>query len=327
MPPAGDVCRVAAVLDVGSHSVLLLTVALDAAGRARAVDEALATTRLGAGLAPGGLLDAAAAARTCAAAATFAGRARTRGATDVFAFATGAARRAADGVEFADTVAVLAGTPVEILTGEREAALAYAAVSHGLDAGDAPVLAVDIGGATTELTLGRGPAVEAAVSLPIGALALTEAYLRSDPPGPGHIARLVDEVDSALGAAGALAAARASGARVVASGGTATALAALDQRLETYQPKRVHGVTLDADALAALTDRLLVLPRAARADLGPLDPGRAAILPAGALILDAVVRASGAPAVQVSDHGVRHGYLRERLAAGGIAADLRWLWD
>ena len=326
MSSAGDVSRVAAVLDVGSHSVLLLTVALDAAGRGRAVDEALATTRLGAGLVTGGLLDAAAAARTCGAAATFAGRARSRGATDVFVFATGAARRAADGAEFADTVAVLAGTPVEVLTGEREATLSYAAVTHGLDAADGPVLAVDIGGATTELTLGRGAVVEAAVSLPLGALALTEAHLTSDPPGPEHIARLVDEVDATLGAAAVTAAARAAGARVIASGGTATALAALDQRLETYQPKRVHGVTLDVDALGALTDRVLMLPRAARADLGPLDPGRAAILPAGALVLDAIVRASGATAVQVSDHGVRHGYLRERLAAAGVVVDLRWLW-
>jgi exopolyphosphatase/guanosine-5'-triphosphate,3'-diphosphate pyrophosphatase len=326
MPPAGDASRVAAVLDVGSHSVLLLTVAVDAVGRARAVDEALATTRLGAGLRPGGLLDAAAAARTCAAVVAFAGRARTRGATDVWAFATGAVRRAADGAEFARTLGALAGAPVDVLSGEREAALAYAAVAHGLDTAGGPLLAVDIGGATTELTLGCGAAIDDVVSLPLGALALTEAFLHTDPLRPEHIARLADAVDEALSGAPLLDAAQRAGARVVASGGTATALAAVDLQLATYEPKRVHGVQLAADALAALLDRLLVLPRAARAELGALDPGRAAILPAGALVLDAILRAAGAAAVQVSDHGVRHGYLRERIAATGGAADLRCLW-
>jgi len=156
--------RVAAAIDVGSNSVLLLTVSLEPDGRARAVDEAVATTRLGAGLAPSGTLDRDAVARTRASVVDFADRARARGAESVWAFATGAARRAADGAAFAMATATAAGVPVEILSGEREAALAYAAAVHGLGlAGDA-VLAIDVGGATTELTPFRTFATQVAFS-------------------------------------------------------------------------------------------------------------------------------------------------------------------
>src|SRR4029453_7688379 len=113
--------------------------------------------------------------------------------------------------------------------------------------------------------------------------------------------------------------ARASGAAVLCSGGTATALAALDLGLATYDPARVHGHTL---AVA----RLVELGRGARALPGVLDEGRAQILPAGALILTGVARAAGAAALRVSEHGVRHAYLRRRLALEGVEADLRALW-
>src|SRR5581483_7789939 len=122
-----------------------------------------------------------------------------------------------------------------------------------------------------------------------------EAALGDDPPSAAAVARARAAIAAALGGAAPVARAQAAGARVVASGGTATALAALDLSLGRYDGRRVHGHVLD------------------RTGLGALDPVRAAILPAGALVLAEVVRAAGAAAVTVSDHGVRHAYLRERL--------------
>src|SRR5206468_2887655 len=141
-------------------------------GRARVLDQALAVTRLGTGLRPGGRLDADALAQTRDAVVAFAARARARGAPRVWAFATAALREAADGSAAADAIAAAAGVPVEVLSGEREAALAYAAVA----AGETPLLAADVGGRTTELTLGVGERVLGVASLPLGALALTEAH-------------------------------------------------------------------------------------------------------------------------------------------------------
>jgi exopolyphosphatase/guanosine-5'-triphosphate,3'-diphosphate pyrophosphatase len=305
---------VASVIDVGSNSALLLTLELDSAGRARQRDAALATTRLGSGLDVGGSLDPAARNRTRDAVVALGARARSRGASRVWAFATGAARRAADGRDFAAELARAADCPVAVLSGEEEAALAYAAVQHACAEQERALLAVDVGGATTELTLGRGPVIHATTSLPLGALALTETR--------GDVAA---EVAQVLQSDGLFPRAHAAGAVLAASGGTATALAALDLGLQVYEPARVHGHTLAVARLAhiarrARADRLGVLT-------GVLDDGRARILPAGALVLEHVAREARVSTLRVSEHGVRHAYLRQRLAEEGVDADLRALWS
>jgi exopolyphosphatase/guanosine-5'-triphosphate,3'-diphosphate pyrophosphatase len=302
--------RIAAAIDVGSNSVLLLAVAVADDGSARAVDEALVTTRLATVLGPGGSLDREAAERTCRAVVELAQRARVHGASDVWAFATGAARRASDGAAFATHVAREAALPVEVVSGEREARLAYLAAVHGLGFDDAALLVVDVGGATTELTLGCGAAIEASVSLPVGALTLTEA-------GRGDVAHMRACAMDALGATDLPARARERGVTIAASGGTPTSLAALALGLARYDHRRVHG--------AILTARQVATMRAAPEDAS-IDPGRAAILPAGACILGAVMEATAAERVRVSDHGVRHAYLREQLAARGVATTMRALW-
>jgi exopolyphosphatase/guanosine-5'-triphosphate,3'-diphosphate pyrophosphatase len=308
IPPGGG--RVAAAIDVGSNSVLLLAIAIRDDGRARALDEALATTRLGTNLRPGGPLDGAAAERTCRAVVELAQRARTAGAVEVWGFATGAARRASDGTAFVARTSREAGVPIEILTGEREARLAYAAVVHGLGVED-HALVVDVGGATTELTLGRGATIEASASLSIGALTLTETC------GEDSTCARTRTLD-ALMATDLPARARRLGAPVLASGGTPTSLAALAAQLPRYDPRRVHGAILTIGDVASVR---------AVPDGGPIDPGRAAILPAGACILAGVMDAAGADHVRVSDHGVRHAYLRERLAERGVAVDMRTPWS
>jgi len=308
---AAGTARVAAVIDIGSNSVLLLTVAVEPDGSGRVLDEALVTTQLGSGLLPGGALAPAARTRTCAAVVALTGRARARGARRVWGFATGAARDAADGAEFAREVAAASGIPVAVLSGEEEATLAWGAVRAGLDLGGASLLVADVGGRTTELTLGTGDAAVGSASLSLGALALTDAH-------GANLAAICAAVDVALAGCDLPARAQAYGARLAASGGTATALAALDLGLARYDPDRVHGHVLLATTLGALVARLAAMPAAARAALPALDPGRAAILPAGAAVLDRLAAAAGVRAITVSDHGVRHAYLRRALAAEGL---------
>jgi exopolyphosphatase/pppGpp-phosphohydrolase len=99
-----------------------------------------------------------------------------------------------------------------------------------------------------------------------------------------------------------------------------TALAALALDLRRYEPWSVHGLRLAAGRLSALA------AGGARADPTLLDRGRAVLLPAGACIVEGVLAAAGARHVRVSDHGVRHAYLRERLAAIGVRASMDSLW-
>jgi exopolyphosphatase/guanosine-5'-triphosphate,3'-diphosphate pyrophosphatase len=296
--------------------VLLLTVSVGSPGEV--LDEALATTRLGAGLRDGGRLDPAARSRTRDAVVSFAERARRAGAASIWAFGTAAFRAAADGAAFALEVEAAARVPLEVLSGAREARLAYRAACRTLGAGN-PLLVADVGGRTTELTLGVGDGIEASVSLPLGALGLSETHGLAQPASPAMLEPVAVAVDAALASTDVLARARASRASLVASGGTATALAALDLGLGRYDGHRVHGHALAAahlrTGLAAVT----------AADV--LEPGRAAILPAGAVILERVAAAVGVTHVRVSAHGVRHAYLAERVAGVLPAADVSGLWS
>jgi exopolyphosphatase / guanosine-5'-triphosphate,3'-diphosphate pyrophosphatase len=302
---------IAAVIDIGSNSVLLVTVMVDPGGSARVLDDALLTTRLGSGLRAGGRLTPDACVRTAEAVTAFAARARARGARSVWAFATAAVRDAVDGKDFARAVGEAAGVPVEVLPAEREATLAFDAVRTGLRLGAAPLVVADVGGRTTELTLAVGDEVLAVVSLPLGALALAEAH-------GTELAALRAAVDATLAAGELPARARALGARCAASGGTATALAALDLDLPRYDGVRVHGHRLSASTLDTLATRLAAMPAETRTALPSLDPGRAAVLPAGAVVLGRLVRALGATEIVVSDQGVRHAYLREALGVDRI---------
>jgi exopolyphosphatase/guanosine-5'-triphosphate,3'-diphosphate pyrophosphatase len=315
----------AAVIDVGSNSVLLLVAHVAPDGRARQLDAALATTRLGTGLRAGGPLDGEAAARTGEAVVAFARRARAAGATRVWAYATGAARAAADGPAFTAALSARAGCPVAILSAADEARLAWEAIAAGAGAGVPALLAVDVGGATTELTRGRGGAVTGAISLPLGPLVLTERHVAGDPPAPAEAATVAAHIARALTDAASLCGPPVP--RVVASGGTASALGMLDAGLAAYDPRRVHGHVVPRARLEALRDALWAMPAAERARRAPLDPGRARILPAGVAVLAAVVAAAGADALVVSELAVRHAYLRAQLAAEGVACDVGGLWS
>jgi exopolyphosphatase / guanosine-5'-triphosphate,3'-diphosphate pyrophosphatase len=194
-----------------------------------------------------------------------------------------------------------------VLSGEDEARLAYAAASLAA----APAvdrLVVDVGGGTTELTRGRGPAILECVSLPLGALALTERH------GVDVAARAATIADTLATTA---LPSRATDATIVVSGGTASALALIDLDLPAYEPWRTHRHRLAVARLPALASR--------GHDAG-IDPGRARLLPAGAAVVAGVAHAVGRADVVVSELAVRHAYLQERLAAEGVAVDFGAPW-
>ncbi len=285
--------------------MLCLVAARAADGRLIVLADLLETTRLATGLRDGDLLDPDARARTRTAVAAFAERARGLGARPIVALGTAAMRAAADGRAFGREIEAATGVPVSILSGEDEARLAYEAVATA--AGGA-LLAVDVGGRSTELVLGHGARIDDTRSLPLGALALTEALVGDRPPA-GALVELRKRVERVLATYDLPARARARGARLVASGGTVTALAALDLALVAYDGERVHGHGL-------ATERLVALALAQPARGSALDEGRRHILPAGAVVLEAVARAAGAARVVVSDRGIRHAHVLALLTGG-----------
>jgi exopolyphosphatase/guanosine-5'-triphosphate,3'-diphosphate pyrophosphatase len=299
--------RLAAV-DCGTNTILLLIAEFDG-GEVRAVEDHAEIVRLGEGLDRTGALAPQAIARTLAALGRYVERIRACGCAHVLGVGTEALRRAANGHEFVNQATALLGTVggrFQVIDGEREARLSWRAVSAAFPRLDGQRTVVDIGGGSTEILVGEATPDEV-VSLPIGSVRLTERLLAHDPPSDEERAQLVATVDAAL-AAGP----RPRGA-LVGIAGTVTTLAAMAQELASYDAARVHGAVLDGATLRDWVRRLGAMPNAERHRLPGLDPKRADVIYAGAVILERILVRAGAPSLLVSDRGIRWGLVYEAL--------------
>jgi exopolyphosphatase/guanosine-5'-triphosphate,3'-diphosphate pyrophosphatase len=298
----------AAALDLGSNTLRLL-VADTAQGDWQAVERGLATPRLGRGLAPGGRLEPAARQAARQAAAGFCQRARSLGARRVALAATAACRLAADGAELVESLGRELGLDsARVLTGAEEARLSRRGVLSRLEGPAEGAWLADIGGGSTELMdLGRADAPT--WSLELGSVSLTEAWIRSDPPAAGELAALERAVDRGLEGRGPWRA-----HRLVATAGTAAALASLRLGLEEYRPEAVNNLAVTRDELEAERRRLAGQDLAQRRRSLAVDPERADIIVAGLAILAGVADALGLARLTTMDAGLLEGILLEDAA-------------
>jgi exopolyphosphatase / guanosine-5'-triphosphate,3'-diphosphate pyrophosphatase len=272
--------RVAAV-DVGTNSVRLLVA--DPGDPLVEVEREMRITRLGKGVDATGHLDDEALARTLGVIEDYAERWQALGAERVRIAATSAVRDASDRDRFFDGVRERAGVDAEVLTGEQEAATAFAGATASVS-GEAPYLVLDIGGGSTELILGeRQP--EASTSRQLGCVRLTERALRDDPPTRDQIDEARALAEAELIAAEAVVDGRRA-RTLVGVAGTVTTLAALHLGLDEYEPTRIHGTRMPFEAVRALEEQLGAMTTAERAALGPMAPGREDVILGGAIVLE-----------------------------------------
>lgn len=304
-----------AVIDVGTNTVLLLVAEETASGFSPVVERG-AITRLGQGVDASRRLAPEAMDRTLEAVGRLAAEAQALGAKGLVVSATSAARDAQNGAEFLAATKERAGVEVEILSGDEEARLCYLAVAtdFGREAGERELVAIDIGGGSTEFIFGSGTTVRFRTSLNIGSVRLTERCIHADPPTPDDLARLETELDSALASVPTAGA----NALVVGVAGTVTTLYAVANGVAPYDGARVHGGWLSREALAHTRARLAAVPLAARRDIPGLQPERADVIVAGAVLLERALDRLGAAGVRVSDRGLRWGLLAARF--GGVHA-------
>ena len=289
--------RVAAI-DVGSNSVRLL-VAGRSGGQLFPIYTGRVVTRLLEGLTDGVLAEAAMT-RTLSAIGRLANEARALGAGKIAGFGTSAMR---DGFKNSRTLidgAARMGVALAVLSGEEEARLAYAGAAPAGSAG-----VIDIGGGSTEFMTGENGRVLAAASAQMGAVRLKAiAGGERDPKKLLGIARavLTDAAQTALKFPPA--------DGWVAVGGTFTALAAMEQKLDRYDAASVQDFRLTAAAAAAWLTRLTGMTQEARLGIPGLIPERADIIPFGAAIVAACFTLINRPFVTVSDRDNLLGFLR-----------------
>ncbi len=272
-------------------------------------------TRLGQGVDATGRLDDAALARTLAVVEGYAHEWAAAGVTagEVVVIATSAVRDADDRDRYVDAVVELTGVTPVVLAGDREAAASFVGATRELAPGDpgTQVVVVDIGGGSTELVTGRPGSTDGlrATSSQLGTVRLTERCLPSDPPTPDEVADARDTATRIL--ADGVVPLDLDPQRpvdVIAVAGTAATLAGLDiGDGEDSEVDQVHGHVMTAATLSDLAATLAARSAAERLEVGPMDPGRADVIAAGAIILDVVVDLLDADGVTVSLHDVMDG--------------------
>lgn len=303
--------RVAAI-DVGTNTVRLLVADADSPTAYRTVFQEQVITRLGERIHETRMLSPAAVERTIQALQRFAQIAKELEAHAVVAVTTSAAREARNQKEFLGRVLTATGLELHVASEETEATLTAIGVSHALP-DHANMLIVDIGGGSTEFTSLQHGKMTAHVSLPTGVVKLTEAHLKSDPPtrdeleaAAASIRRSLRQVPAPLQ--------HPPGAILVGTAGTPTTLAAIDLKLGTYDADRVTGHRLSRQRVQKLLDYLCSLRLAERQQVVGLEPARAEVILAGALLAREAMSLFSFDELTVSDGGLREGLLLHHLS-------------
>ncbi len=294
--------RVAAI-DCGTNAIRLLIA--DVAGdRLTDVARRMEIVRLGEGVDRTGRLAPEAIDRTRLALLGYAAEIAELGIERVRMVATSASRDAENAGDFRGMVRSVLGVDPEVITGDEEARLSFAGAVGGLTA-DPPFLVVDIGGGSTEFVTGTRT-VEAALSVDIGCVRMTERHLASDPPTAAEVAAAERDITEAVDRA--LAAVPGRAARtLVGLAGSVTTVAGLALDLPEYDSARIHHARVSYDDVAKVTADLLAATVAERRSLPVMHPGRADVIGAGALILRIVMERSGHTSVVASEHDILDG--------------------
>ena len=299
-----------AAIDIGTNSVKLLVGRVTGQRVAPLLHRSM-ITRLGEGLQKSGEISPDAADRTIAALAELRALAQERGAEELQAVGTLALRAAKNGRAFVERAAREAGLEIRVLTGEEEAKLSFLGATG---ASRAPqVLGIEIGGGSTQVMVGTHSTLHASWSLPMGAVTLTEEFLKSDPPAAEEmtamsaaIRRHLQTVVARVGTEGEL----------VGIGGTVSAILTQLRKTDGVDPREFHQTSVSFETISALSIHLSLKTVADRERLG-IEKGRADIITAGAWILTAAMSHLEASSLRASAHGLRHGLLIEMASTRG----------
>ncbi|MER7166485.1 Ppx/GppA phosphatase family protein [Micromonospora sp. NPDC000207] len=302
-----------AAIDCGTNSIRLLVADLPepAAGPQAPLTDLtrrMEIVRLGQGVDRTGRLAPEAIERTRAALAGYATEIEKLGAERVRMCATSASRDASNADEFREMVSRTLGVAPEVVTGDEEARLSFTGAVRGLPADAAePYLVVDIGGGSTEFVVGtRNGGVEAAVSMDIGCVRMTERHLAGDPPTAEQVAAARADIAAVVDRALAAVPGR-DAATLVGLAGSVTTVVAIAQDLPGYDPERIHHARVSYDQVAQVTTDLLARTSEQRLTIPVMHPGRADVIGAGALVLQVIMERAGMSSVVASEHDILDG--------------------
>ncbi|GGY61121.1 Ppx/GppA phosphatase family protein [Streptomyces omiyaensis] len=296
--------RVAGI-DCGTNSIRLLVADVHPeTGELIELDRRMTIVRLGQDVDRTGRLAPEALERTFAACRAYAAVIEELGAERIRFVATSASRDAENRQDFVDGVVAILGVEPEVITGDQEAEFSFTGATGELR-GDDRRLVVDIGGGSTEFVVGNRH-VEAARSVDIGCVRLTERHVRHDPVTAEEAEAIRADVRAALDLAAATVPI-GTAETLVGLAGSVTTVAAIALGLPEYDSTKIHHARIPAARVAEVTRLLLSSTHAERAAIPVIHPGRVDVIVAGALVLQEIVERVGAAEVVVSEHDILDG--------------------
>lgn len=311
-PAAYQAGRFAAI-DIGTVTARLLVADVSGSGAVEEICRDIAICNLGVGVDKTHRLDPAAIERVGEVVGRFVNaigetQPESGEPTTVVANATSASRDAENSGDFVKVLADL-GVTLQVIPGEKEAALSFAGASSAFPG--EKVVVLDIGGGSTEIIAGQaGAAPSKARSFNIGCRRVTERYFEADPPMADELARaaawIAEELTPYL--EGLLEAGFAK-CRVVAVAGTATSVISMRERMAIYDSAAVHGAKASTQDVESLLSKLAALTLDERKHVVGLEPGRAPVIVAGLLILRTIMRLLDAAEITVSERDILHGII------------------
>lgn len=297
------------IIDLGSNSVRLTVVQLAGGGAHRVIDEAKATLRLAAAIDAAGNIGRAGLERTLQTLRDFTRLGRSHFVQDYLAVATAAVRQATNGPDFIRTASHATGIEFRVISEQEEAELGFLGALNTLDEQDG--LVMDIGGASTELVRFAGRQVVAALSLPYGAVNLTDRFLPGNTVSSEQYRVLATFLSEVLGTVPWLPASQ--GLKLIGIGGTIRALARMDRKAQDYPLDVVHNYRMAPAALEALVRRIRSTPVDERAKIPGLAADRADVIAGGSAMALAVCQRTRAAELVISGAGIREGLLYRSL--------------
>ena len=307
-----------AVIDIGTNTVILL-IGKALKTKIKVLHDEAIITRLGEGLTEHHFFQSPAMNRTLDILARYKQTCEKYKIKKIVAVGTASFRTAANTEVFLAKAEEKLGLKIQVITGDEEAEYVFSAAHTDFGNLSEKLLVVDIGGGSTEIITGplnsKNFIPENLISLALGSVRLTEQHVRSDPISDDEFKRLLviirnglsDELDDFYPHRDF------KNYVMVATAGTATTLAALDQQLASYNPQKVHGYKLTKSNLENLVTRLAKMSLHERQKLPGLEPLRADVILAGGLLLNEILRYFGKNEVIISDRGLRFGVFSKKF--------------
>jgi exopolyphosphatase / guanosine-5'-triphosphate,3'-diphosphate pyrophosphatase len=294
---------VVAVFDIGSNSGRVVVYRGGAGGHLRILASTRASLRLVRDLDAEGRLSAEAQERLLTALRDFVAVARGAGAERMVAVATAAMRDARNGPDLIARIRAELGLEVQVLSGDEEARFGFLGAVRSLPVSHGALF--DVGGGSMQVSRFRGRRLTSAVSLPLGSLRLSDAYLESDPPAAGEVRRLREHVRKLLKEAGVRP--LAAGEELVGTGGTMRNIAKIDRRSRDYPVPRLQGYVVSRARVGDVVDEVSSRRLRKREGIAGLNEDRGDSIVGGSLAIHTLMEALEAQEVWVSGQGVRDG--------------------